>query len=452
LLAIAPADLPRVSEAGMSQVVILFTFGLAVGVGLLTGLLPALSAIRTNPAEGLGDSRRSTANSKQRFLRSSLVVAEVTLATCLTIGAVLLLRSFAAVMGVNPGFAPEHVLTFQVSAPAREASLGGRLGFYSELNDKLKAIPGVTSVGGSSRIPLGSTLVSTQVRVEGRDTAPPDRPEAQLRTALYDYFGTMQIPVQEGRVFREEDRTAQEGLAVVNRTLATRLFPNASAIDHRIQLGPNASVWLRIIGVVGDVHHSSLEELPEPEVYTSHFQGPPSSPFIAVRTTGEPTALTSAVRAALADLGAPPPASVRTLEELRNESVRERRFVLWLAGSFGVFALVLAGVGVYGVIALVVSERTAEVGVRLALGATPGQVWSLLVSQAGALGAYGVALGAGAALALTPLAAALLFGVSPADPLTFASVALLIMLISLVAAAIPARRAMKVDPATALRT
>lgn len=452
LLAIAPPDLPRIGETRLSPLVVIVTFGTALLTGLLTGLMPAIAAARVRPGDGLRESRRTTATRRQRFVRSSLVVAEVTLATVLTIGAGLLLRSFTAVLGVDPGFAPDHLLTFQIGVPSRYPPGAGQVGFYDELRDKLTAIPGVTHVGGSTRIPLGSTLVGSLLTVEHRDVPQRDLPEVQMRRAVLDFFGAMRIPVLDGRVFTDADRTAQEGLAVVNAALVARIFPNQTVIGRRVRLGSNPSgAWLRIIGVVGNVQHSNLEEPPLPEIYISHFQGPPSGPFMAVRTARDPTAVIAGVRAAVAALGADPPSNVRTMEELRQESVGARRFVLWLTSVFGIVALLLAGVGVYGVVALVVSERTAEVGVRLALGATPGQVWSMLVSQAATLGATGVALGAGVAFGLTPFAAALLFGVSPADPWTFGAVSLLLILIAVAAAALPARRAMRVDPAHALR-
>ncbi len=453
LLAIAPADLPRVTEARVSLPIALFTLGLSVVVGLLTGLLPAISSARAKPEDGLRDSKRNTASARQRLVRSSLVVAEVTLATFLTIGAGLLLRSFTAVLSVDPGFATDHVLTFQVSVPARYADARARIEFYEELRTKLAALPGVTSIGGSTRMPLGSTQVSTQLSVEGRSVRPTDLPEVQMRRSVHDFFGTMRIPVLEGRVFSDADRTVGEPIAVVNAALAAKVFPNESPVGRRVQMGPNptADGWLRIIGVVGSVRHSSLEETPQPEIYISHLQGPPIGPFMAMRTTGDPALLASGLRATLKEMGIDPPSNVRTMDELRSESVGERRFVLWLVGAFGVVALMLAGVGVYGVISLVVAERTGEVGVRLALGATPGQVWSMLVAQAATLGALGVAIGAGAAFVLTPLAAAMLFGVSPADPLTFVGVSALLLAIAIAAGALPARRAMRVDPATALR-
>lgn len=456
LLALAPADLPRIAETRLSPAVIGFTFFTALCTGIVTGLLPAFTVSRAKADEGLRDSRRTTAGRAQRAARATLVVSEIALATLLTVGAGLLLRSFASVLSVDPGFAPDHLLTFQVSAPPRAAGARGLIQFYDELRTTLQAIPGVTHVGGSTRIPLGSTQVSTQLHVEGRDVPPADLPEVEMRRAVHDYFGTMRIPVRAGRVFTDEDRTAGEGLAVINEALLARVFPGESGqavVGRRVQMGatPTPNGWLRVIGVVGNVRHTSLEETPEPEIYISHLQGPPSSPFMAIRVAGDAAAATSAVRDAVKSLGADPPSNVRTMEDLRAESVGERRFVMWLTGVFGVVALLLAGVGVYGVIALLVSERTAEVGIRLALGASPGQVWSMLVSHAAVLGAIGVSVGLVAGYVLAPLARTLLFGVSPTDPATFLGVAVLLFLVAVTAAALPARRARHVDPASALR-
>ena len=453
LLALAPADLPRIAETRLSPLVVAFTFGIAMFAGLATGLLPAWASSRARACEGLRESKRTTAGKTQRAARSALVVAEVTLATLLTVGAGLLLRSFLSVLSVNPGFAADHLLTFQVSAPPRYADNAGLIRYYDELRDKLMAVPGVTHVGGSTRIPLGSTLVSTQLSVEGRDIPPSEKPDVQMRRSVHDYFGTMKIPVLEGRVFTDDDRSAGEALTVVNAALAASVFPGESAVGRRVQMGPTPrpNAWMRIIGVVGNVKHGSLEEHAKPEIYISHLQGPPGVPFMAVRTTGNPAAATSAVIAAVTSFGGNPPSNVRTMDDLRRESVGERRFVMWLTGSFGVVALLLTAVGVYGVIALLVSERTAEVGIRLALGASPTQVWSMLVSHAATWGVVGVTLGLGAAALLAPLAERLLFGISPTDPVTFVGVGALLLLMAVVAAAVPARRARSVDPAVALR-
>ncbi|GMV22593.1 MAG: hypothetical protein AMXMBFR57_25420 [Acidimicrobiia bacterium] len=453
LLALAPADLPRLTETETSPLVIAFTLGTAVVVGLLTGLLPSLTMASARAEDGLRASRRVAGGRALQMTRSALVIAEVAMATLLTVGAGLLLRSFVSVLSVDPGFQPDHLLTFQVSAPPQYAGPTNLIRFYDELRDRLTSVPGVTHVGGSTRIPLGSTQVSTQLTVEGRDVAPADLPEVEMRRAVHDYFGTLRIPVLEGRAFTDEDRQAAEGLAVINQALAAKVFPGQSPIGRRVQMGPNPTpqAWLRVIGVVGNIRHTSLEETPQPEIYISHLQGPPTSPFMAVRTAGDPAAASSAVRDAVRSLGADPPTNLKTMEELRRESVGQRRFLVWLTAGFGIIALVLAAIGVYGVIALVVSERTAEVGVRLALGASPSQVWGMLVRQAAWLGAAGIFVGLSIGALAGPLVAGLLYGVTPSDPMTFGTVGGLLFLSAIGAAAVPARRAMGVDPATALR-
>jgi putative ABC transport system permease protein len=453
LLGLAPADLPRIAETRLSPLVIAFTFGIAVVAGLATGLLPAWTSSRARADEGLRESKRTSAGKTQRTAGAALVVAQVTLATLLTVGAGLLLRSFVSVLNVDPGFESDHLLTFQVSVPPQYAGNAGPIRYFDELRDKLKAIPGVTHVGGSDRIPLGSTVVSTLLSVEGRAGHTSEKPDVQMRRSVHDYFGTMKIPVLEGRVFTDEDRFATESLTVVNAALASSVFRGESAIGQRVQMGPNPrpDAWMRVIGVIGNIKHGSLEEEAKPEIYISHFQRAPGLPFMAIRTAGDPAAATSAVIAAVNSFGGNPPSNVRTMDALRSESVGERRFVMSLTGSFGVIALLLAAVGVYGVFAVLVSERTAEVGIRLALGASPRQVGSMLVSHAVLLGGIGVTLGLGAAAFLAPLAGRLLFGISPTDPATFAGVGALLLLMAVVAVALPARRAMSVDPAVALR-
>jgi len=453
LVALAPSDLPRLDETRPDALVVLFTMALATLTGLAVGALPAVAAARARMGSGLSASTRTTASARQQRVRAGLVVAEIALATMLTIGTGLLLRSFIAVMNVDPGFEPSQLLTFQQNVPSRAASAAARVEFLDTYLTRLSAIPGVTRAGGSTRIPLGSTQVTTQLAVDGRAVPVAGLPEVDMRRAVGDYFAAMGIPVLQGRVFGPEDRAVADGLAVVNAALAARIFPGESALHRRVRMGPNpAAPWLTIIGVVGDIRHSSLEDAPRPEIYIAHFQGPPVSPFIVVRTNGDAAALAGAVRATAIELGADPPYNVRTMEELRGESLGTRRFVLLLAGLFGTLALVLAAVGVYGVIALIVSERTSEVGVRFALGATPADVLRMLLSQAIRLGATGIAIGAAAGFALARVAASLLFGIGPLDPVTFIGVPLLLLGVALIAALVPARRAMSISPTAALRT
>jgi putative ABC transport system permease protein len=337
-----------------------------------------------------------------------------------------------------------------MAVPQRVQSSGPALvEFYDDLERRLTALPGVVSVGGTTRLPLGSTSVTTYVEVEGRATPRAELPEVEFRRSVFDYFGAMGIPIVAGRGFAREDGSGAPPVAIVNSTLAARVFPNEDPVGRRIR--PTNSQWLTIVGVVGSIRHGSLEETPRPELYISGRQGPPVSPFVAVRTSTDPSTLAGAVRQVFRDVGADPPREVRTMDDLRSASVGERRFVLLLVGVFGLLALALAGVGVFGVITLIASERTTEVGIRLALGATPMEVVRLVLSKALTLALAGIAIGMGAAVLIAPALGSQLFGVGRADPVTYVVVALSLVVVAAIAALIPARRAMKIDPATTLR-
>jgi predicted permease len=451
ILAIAPATVPRLDEVSAGTPVLLFAVAVSLVTGLAVGALPALSAGRSRAHDSLRDGLRATASANRRRVRGALIVAEVAVATTLTIGAGLLLRSFVSVLGVDPGFRAERLLTLQIAVPTRYTDASARLAFYDELEERLLAIPGVTHVGGTTRLPLGSTNVTTMLEVDGRPLPRTEWPEVEMRRAVFDFFSAMGIPVVRGRTFTREDQPGAPAVAVVNTALAARVFPQGDAIGQRVRFGGSSGPWLTIIGVVGSVRHGSLEESPRPELYITYRQGPPVSPYLVVRAQTDAAALTSAVRQALRDTRVDPPTGLQTMEEIRSQSVGERRFVLVLVGLFGVLALVLAAFGVYGVISLVTAERTAEVGIRLALGAAPSQVLSLVLRQALALAAMGIGLGAAGALLLTPVLKSQLFGVAAVDPITYVGVAFVLSLTAMCAALVPARRAMRVDPAQALR-
>jgi predicted permease len=451
VMALAPADLPRLHEARIDLAVAGFAAALSIVTGLVIGFLPALSSMRVRAA-ATSETHRTTSSSSSARMRGSLVVVEIAVATVLLVGGALMLRTFIAVLHVDPGFRSEHLLTFQQFVPDSAQTPAARVAFLDEYLTRLAAIPGVASAGGSTRIPLGSTQVTTQLTIEGRDEPVNSRPEVDMRRAIGDYFRTMGMPVLRGRVFEPADRTATSGLAVVNAALAARVFPGEEAIGRRVRLGPNPdALWLRIIGVVGDIRHGSLEDDPRPEIYISHLQGPPVAPFMAVRTTGDAGGAAAGVRRVAESLGADPPFNVSTMAALRSESMALRRFVVLLAGLFGVLALVLAAVGIYGVTSLSVAERTDEVGVRVALGATPGRILSLVVSHAARLGAMGIAVGIGVGVVLAQIARSLLFGVSAFDLVTFTAAPAVLLVVAIAAALVPARRATKISPLDAMK-
>ena len=450
ILAAAPSNLPRLGEVSPGAPVVLFALVLSLITGIIVGLLPALTAANSRAQDSLRDGTRATASVTRRKARSALIVAEVGLAMVLTVCGGLLLRSFVSVLHVDPGFNPEQLLTMQIAVPPRYTSHEARLGFYDDLETRLKALPGVVAVGGTTRLPLGSTNVTTMLEVEGRAVPRAELPEIEMRRALFDYFRAMSIPVIRGRTFTREDNSQAQSVAVINTALAQRVFPGEDPVGRRVRFSGDQS-WMTIIGVIGSVKHGSLEEVPRPELYITYRQGSPVGPYLVVRATGDASALATSVRQAIRELGADPPRDVSSMEAIRSNSVAARRFVLLLVGTFGVLALVLAALGVFGVITLIAAERTTEVGIRMALGAAPSQVLTLVLGQALRLTFAGVIIGAVAAIVLAPVMKAQLFGVAAVDPLTYVGVALALLLTALLAALIPARRAMSVDPVQALR-
>ena len=453
LLAAAPPEIPRIGEVRPDLAVLLFTFGLSLVTGVLIGVAPALAVSRPHLQSALNESSRgSTSGRSQRRVRAALVVAEVGLAVVLTISAGLLLRSFVSLLAVDPGFRSDHLLTLQITVPPKYAAPDQRRAFYADLLDRLQSLPGVTGVGGTTRLPLGSTNVSTKIVIEGRSLPPARWPEAEFRRALYDYFTAMGIPVVGGRGFDARDGPGAPSVAVINQVMAREMFGGENPVGKRVKFGTDEGDWTTIVGVIGDVRHSGLEARPAPEVYVYYLQNPPVNPFIVVRTSGDPLGLVAPVRAQLQALDKDIAAyDIRPMSDVRAQSVSERRFLLLLVGAFGVLALVMAALGVYGVMALAVSERTPEIGIRLALGAQPAQVLMAIMRQGLVLASLGIGAGLLASAAVAPLMSAQLFAIGAADPPTFGGVPAILLLVAALACYIPARRAMRIDPASALR-
>ena len=453
LLALAPPEIPRINEVSPNAAVVAFTFGLSLLTGALIGLVPAFAASRPRVQSSLKDSGRgSTAGPSQRRLRAGLVITEVALAVVLTIGAGLLLRSFVSVVTVNPGFRAENLLTLQITVPPKYQNADHRRAFYANLFGRLESLPGVSSVGGTTRLPLGSTNVSTRIVIEGHSVPTAELPEAEFRRAIHNYFPAMGIRIVRGRGFDPKDGPAAPPVAVINETMARQMFGGEEPIGKRVQFGTAGGAWTTIVGVVGDVRHSGLETPPAPEIYIYYLQNPPVNPFLVLRTAGNPSDLISAVRSELRTVD-PEIATydVRPMTQVRSESVAQRRFILLIVGTFGVLALVMAAVGVFGVMELIVSERTPEIGIRLALGAQPSDVLRVIVLHGLSLAGLGVIVGLAASALLQPMLATQLYGVRLLDPPTVAGVPALLLAAAAVACYLPARRAMKIDPVDALR-
>jgi putative ABC transport system permease protein len=440
-------NLPLLQSVKVDGVALLFTLAVAVGAALLFGIIPALQATGTDMREDLQDATRgSSAGRQSARWRDALVVAEIALACVLLIGASLLIRSFLRVLETDPGFRAEQAVTWRIEAGGKYKTAGEVVALYAALTERVAALPGVASVGLTDTLPLGRNR-SWDVRVKGQQ----EREGIGLFPRMVDpgYLGTMGISLRAGRNFSNSDNSKTEQVTILSEALAKRLFPGQDAIGRQAITGGRE---YRVIGVVGSVRHSSLEQEAEPEMYFPLAQATERSVDLVVRATLPPSALAQEVRRALHSVDANLPVSeLRTLAQIVAQSVSPRRFVALLLSGFAGLALVLAALGSYGVIAFSVAERTPEFGIRLALGAQNADVLKLVLGQGARLIALGIAIGLLAAFALTRALQSLLFGVAAIDPLTFAAIPALLAAVALVACWLPARRATKVNPLTALR-
>jgi putative ABC transport system permease protein len=394
-------------------------------------------------------------------VRKVLVVVEDALSVMLLVGAGLMLRSFSLLRSVNPGFRTDHALTLRVSLPVPEGRITPAdedrfMSFFDRTLDRLNQLPGVTAAGATNMIPLDGNGTDRLIEIEGyepRDAS--DMPDAQNRQATPGWFAAMGIPLVRGRLIERSDDNKAPRVLVVNEEFVKHFFPNGDAIGKRIRLGKLTSEfpWGTIVGVVGDVRGFALEEPPLPTMYwpVAQVRSTPSL-AIVVRTDSDPSTLAAPVRDAIAEIDrAQPIYDMQTLDQLVAKSLDQRRFTLTLMVLFGVIALVLSSIGIYGVMAFAVTQRTQEIGIRMALGASALDVLKMVVGSGMFLAAIGVAVGLIGAFALTRLMASLLFGVSPTDLMTFGLVTAGLLTVALLACYIPARRATKVDPLVALR-
>jgi putative ABC transport system permease protein len=457
LLGINEGRIPRAHEIGLDFNVLGFTFVVAIATGLIFGIAPALAVSRGDLQETLKEGGRGAGTGVRRGLRGALVIAEVAIALVLLAGAGLLIKSFARLQQVNPGFQPDGLLTMQISLPDfKYPEPARRDAFFRELIARTRALPGVEAAGAVSILPLSGSNSSGSFQIEGRITPPGQMsPHGDRWSATADYFKTMKIPLVRGRYFEERDAAEAPGVAIIDETMAQKYWPGEDPVGRRISFegGDNNRRWREIVGIVGHVRHRGLEGESRVQYYIPHPQRASANMNLVVRASGsDPAALSGTVREAVRGLDRDLPVfRVRTMDQFVADSMAQRRFALLLFGIFAAVSLLLAAIGLYGVLAYAVTQRTHEIGVRLALGARPRDVLAMVVRQGMTLAVIGVALGLGAAFALTRLLAALLFGVSARDPLVFASIAVLLALVALVACLVPARRATRVDPLVALR-
>ena len=459
LLALNPIPIPQHNDIGVDMTVLAFTLIASVVTGIVFGLAPAWQMLRVDLHSALKEGGRgAVAESGQRRLSSLLVITEMAMAMVLLIGAGLLLRSFAHLLDVKPGFTTENLLTMQIGLPnAAYQEPQKRAAFMQQLETSLRGAPEVTSVGFVTRLPLMSTLnnITTYLAIEGREVPAGERPEIDFRRASTGYFQTMGIPLLSGRLVTEQDITNNSRFVLINEAMARRFWPGEDPVGKRISTIVSSGQqipWQTIVGVVGNVRHLGLDIEPRPEIYYHTNTQPPFGPVVVIRTTSDPTRLISIARAKVRELDRGVPISnVNTMEQLVAQSVAQRRFGMFLLGIFALLALVLAAIGIYGVVSYSVTQRTQEIGVRMALGANATDVLKMVLRNGMTLALIGVGIGLIGAFGLTRLMTRLLFEVKPTDVTTFALVSFGLIVVALLACYLPARRAMKVDPLEALR-
>ena len=453
LRALAPTNLPRLNEVRLDAGVLGFSLLLSLLTGVLFGLAPAWQATRQNVNATLKQS--AGRHSGQRRLFSALVVAEIALTLMVLLGAGLLLNSFLRLQQVEPGLDVERLLTVSFEPPS--APYNGdnwrmhRTNFWHQLSARVAALPGVEAVGAINALPFSGASRVWRFRRDGEDANAAGSLAASFQVATSDYFRTVGMKLRRGRFFTAADLEKSPPVALINETMARRFWPNAEAIGQRIVIR-NETFAREIVGVVSDLKHFGLDQETQPEMYAPFEQFPIDVMPMVVRVQGDPASIASAIRQHAQQVDATVAiAQIAPLSELLSASLAARRFTMLLLGTFAAVALLLAGVGVYGVMAYSVSERTREIGVRLALGAQTRDVLRLALKQGLALVAIGLGIGLPTSLALARLLNNLLFGVTTHDPLTLAAVVLLLTTVALLACWLPARRATKVDPIIALR-
>jgi putative ABC transport system permease protein len=452
LRALGANQIPRADQVSVDGTVLGFTLLLAVVTAAIFGLAPALQGSRLDLNRTLKEGGRSGSGNAGQRLRSALVVAEVALSLVLLVGAGLLVKSFWRLLDVDPGFNPHNLLTVELSLTSeRYADESRRAAFYQQLLEQLSTLPGVQAAAVVNHPPFSGRRGINVFKIEGRPApqSMADTPLADFRVISPNYFRLMSIPLVQGRAFADADSARAPRATIINQAFAERYLPGEDPVGRRLAVDDE---WLTVVGVVGDIRQSGLDQEAAPHVYVPYLQMSQRRSGVLLRTSVEPLSLVAAVRAQVNAIDADQPIyNVHAMDELIAGSLAARRLNLWLLAVFAGTALVLAAVGIYGVIAYSVTQRAREIGIRMALGAQPADVLRLVVRQGMMPVVMGLAAGTAGALLLTRVMATLLFGVSASDPLTFAAVAALLTLVALLACAVPAWRAIKIDPSSALR-
>ena len=458
LLALNDGNLPSTAHVSISLPVLGFALLVSLATGFLFGLAPAMQMARTDLHESLKEGGRGAVSQRGSLaMRRGLVVSTVALALTLLVGAGLLIRSFAEVVGVDPGFKPDHLLTFNLSLPpAKYANDTVRLEAFNRLTGALAAAPGVVSAGGTSNIPFAGNFSTGSFNIEGYQVpANAPGPWGDIRAVTPGYFATMKAPLVAGRQFTDADRQDAPAVCIVDQEMVNRYWPHTDPIGKRITFsslsGPNIQ-WITVVGVVGHLAHEGLDAQKRVQLYLPLAENPRAFMGYVVRTVGDPLAEVATIRRAVAAVDPDLPlAAPKSMDSLIDSSLGSRRFAMLLLGGFALLALVLASVGLYGVMSYTVTQRSRELGVRLALGAGTNDVLGLVLRQGVNLALVGVVVGLSAAFLLTRVMNSMLFGVGATDPITFVTIPLVLMAVAALATYLPARRATRTDPIVALR-
>ncbi len=456
LLALSPANLPRAQTISLDGYVLCFTLAISVLTGLVFGLVPALQASKLNLNESLKEGGRSSTEGRRRNrVRRLLVVSEIALALVLLVGGGLMIRSFLRLQSVDSGFNPRNVLTMIVSLAGSEHSTGPkRAAFFNQLIERVESLPGVESASAINHLPLAGDLWGLGFRIEGRPAPlPGEGPVGVYRIVRPNYFKTMGATLVAGRDFTERDNETADGTVIINEAMARRYWPDEDPIGKRIDLSGEESRPREIVAIIKDVKQGDWAAKPRPEMYLPHLQTTsPRYLTLVVRTGSEPLKLATAVQSEVWAIDKNLPVSeIMSFEQAISASIAQQRFNMLLLGIFAAVALLLAVVGIYGVMSYSVTQRTHEIGIRMALGARASDVLKMIVGQGMTLVAIGIGVGLVGAFLLTRLMESLLFGVSVTDPLTFIAISTILAGVALGACFVPARRATKVDPMIALR-
>jgi putative ABC transport system permease protein len=451
---VCATKIPLIERVSLDCHVLVFTLGLSVFSGLFFGIIPALHLGQVSLNEALTESGRASAGIGRRNLRSVLVVANVAIALVLLLSAGLLLRSLGELLRVDPGFDSRNVLTANLDVAGASYKKDPQfLAFYQRVLEGVRALPGVQSVGMTSQLPLGGNMDGYGVHIEGKlSPNPQNDPSADGYSISPDYLRSMRIPVLRGRAFSESDRAETQPVVLVNQTLAKRMWPDEDPVGKRVKVGGMDSPWRVIVGVVGDVLHAGLDASQSNQIYLPETQSTDSGVVLVVRTSGPPAELAGGLRRVVADIDKNQPLSkIAPMDEVLIGSLAQRTFTLGLLGGFAGLALLLAAVGIYGLISYLVSLRGQEIGVRMALGALPLDILKMVLREGMKLAAIGLTLGVAIGLSAARALSGLLFRVRPSDPLALVGGASLLMLTAALASYLPARRAAHADPMMALR-